>query len=179
MTGFKKVKKTYTTALPTSVWNAELKPRAAPFPIITKVWAKSRCHVVMFRQDKARCGRYHLLMPHLERHWAVPWDQGAGTAEAVISCVVSPPHPAIMKVFYSTLSGRRKKSCCLSSWVSQAEGTDPCEHQLLYHKHSHYKNNRPIISVLIYINFLLHPSCTKGKKGICCAILPHAFLWTV
>lgn len=47
----------------------------------------------MFRQDTARRGRYHLLMPHLERHQAMPWDQGAGTAKAVISCMVSPTTP--------------------------------------------------------------------------------------
>lgn len=89
----KKIKKTYTMALPTSVWNAEPRPRLAPLPIITEVWAKSWCHVVMFRQDTARRGRYHLLMPHLERHQAMPWDQGAGTAKAVISCMVSPTTP--------------------------------------------------------------------------------------
>lgn len=93
MTVFKKIKNTYTTALPTSVWNVELEPRLAPLPIITMVWVKSRCHIVMFRQDMARLGRYHLLLPHLERHCAVPWDHGAGTAEVVISCVVSPTTP--------------------------------------------------------------------------------------
>lgn len=109
MSFFKKIKKTYTMALPTSVWNVELKPRLAPLPIITEVWAKSQCHVVVFRQDTARQGRYHLLMPHLERHWAMPWDQGAGTAKVVISCVVSPATPWYNVGLLLNSFGRKKR----------------------------------------------------------------------
>lgn len=152
MSAFKKIKKSYTTALPTPVRNAGLKPTQAPRPAITEVGAKSCCRVVMLRQDTARRGRCHLLTPQLERHRAVPWDQGAGAAKAVTPRTVSPSTPGIMRVFYSTPFGRRKRKAasfhhgCLrlkvrtpvniSFFATESAITKTIDLLLMYSKHS-------------------------------------------
>lgn len=78
-------------------------------------------------------------MLHLERHWAMPWELSAGTAEALMPYVVSPTTPwKNAGLLFNSFWQKKEESCYLSSQMCQAEGMGSSERQLLHHSDSCY-----------------------------------------
>jgi len=167
-----KNKHDYATALPTAVRNAELKPRPS-ISSLHNSWGLGAVSVTLWCSGSTQWGRGDTIT------WCCTWrDTGLCHGNSVLAlqrhwCHMwcHPPHPGRMQVFYSTLSGRRKRKAAtchhrcvrlkvwapvnVSSFTTQTAVTKhwPCHSYINFFPFFLHVKSKVIYSTILHMHF--------------------------